>query len=139
MDFEKLKEYRNKQNAFARLLNIKVEEVSYGYAVSKMVCLPDVLNPIGSVHGGCIFTLADVTGGTAACSYGEAMTTADANIHYLNAGRNCKFLKSVATQIKHGKRLAVYRVDVFDDQEQLLAEGTFTYVSLGKKLPYLED
>lgn len=139
MDFEKLKEYRNRNNAFAMELNMEITEISKGYAETKMPCGPGIMNPIGSVHGGCIFTLADITGGAAASSYGEAVTTANADIHYLRPGIKCGILKGVARELKHGKRMMVYQVEILDDNDQVLAECIFTYVPIGKKAYYLDD
>ena len=70
MDFEKLKEYRNRQNAFANFIGLAITEIRPGAAVTEMEITENHMNPIGSVHGGCLATMADVTGGAAASSYG---------------------------------------------------------------------
>lgn len=44
------------------------------------------MNPIGTVHGGCLFTLADAVCGIAASSLGGICTTVNSNIQFLNAG-----------------------------------------------------
>ena len=42
-----------------RLLGIKLEEVSGGYAKVSIELRPDFLNFVGTAHGGIIMTLAD--------------------------------------------------------------------------------
>ena len=90
MDYEKLRELRNKQNRFGDLAGVRIVEIREGYARTELEVKPEFLNPIGSVHGGCLFTMADITGGSAAVSHGEQVTTADADIRYLRPGINVK-------------------------------------------------
>ena len=56
MDFEKLKSFRNINNNFAKLLGIELTELSDGYAKATMKVTTEFLNPIGSLHGGCLYT-----------------------------------------------------------------------------------
>ena len=62
------------------------------------------------------------------------MTTVDADIRYLRAGIGIKEAVAEAKEIKKGKKLLVYRVDITDEKGTLLTAGTFTYMSLGKKI-----
>lgn len=134
MDYEKLKTYRNKTNAFANLIGMEVTEIRSGYASAQMPIHPNLLNPINSVHGGCLFTIADVVGGAAACSYGYNVTTLDSSFHYLRAGLNTRMLFAETKELKKGKRALVYDVSVYDQDRVLLAEGIFTYMSLGTEI-----
>ena len=63
MDYEKLCRIRNEQNAFGNLVGVKIVEIREGYARAELEVTPELSNPIGSLHGGCLFTMADVTGG----------------------------------------------------------------------------
>lgn len=130
MDYKKLTELRNKTNPFAGYLNIKITNISEGAATAEMPITENCLNPGGSVHGGCLYTLADVAGGSAASSCGRQIVTADSSFYFLKAGLNTKHLTGKAREIKRGKRLMIYDVTIYDDQNQLLAEGTFTYAPL---------
>ena len=91
MDFEKLKSFRNINNNFAKLLGIELTELSDGYAKATMKVTKEFLNPIGSLHGGCLYTIADIVGGAAASSYGIHVTTIDGNFHYLRARLPSKY------------------------------------------------
>lgn len=117
-----------------KALGIHIIEAKNGYAKAKMEISETHSNPIGSIHGGCLFTLADVTGGTAACTHGNRVTTVDANIHYLRAGMNTSCLYGEARELKCGKNIMVYEVSLTDQDNLLLADGIFTYMSLGKTL-----
>ena len=63
MDYEKLRELRNEQNVFGDLAGVRIVEIREGYARTELEVRPELLNPIGSLHGGCLFTMADITGG----------------------------------------------------------------------------
>lgn len=128
---------RNADNHFAKMLGISVVEMRHGFAKAEMRITKEAKNPIGSVHGGCLFTLADVVCGAAASSYGMQVTTLDSSFHFLRAGLDdCRELFATAQSVKHGKRVTVLEAKVTDQTGRVLCTGTFTYMSLGKKLPY---
>lgn len=134
MDFEKLKNFRNSQNEFGKTLGITITEIQTGRAEVVMEISEKMLNPIGSVHGGCLFTIADTACGAAASSYGYHITTMDSSFYYLRAGLGTRQLKATAEVIKHGKRTTVVRVFVADQDAVVLAEGLFTFMSLGREI-----
>lgn len=134
MDYQKLLEWRNQDNAFSKILGLQITEISKGYAKAVIPVTKDHLNPIGSVHGGCLFTLLDAVGSAAASSHGFHVTTVDATIHYLRAGLNTTHLIASTREIKCGKRIMVYDISVTDQDEKVLSEGIFTYMSLGKEI-----
>ena len=132
MNYEKIIQYRNETNAFANLIGLKITEMDKGYCKTYMPINGDGFNPIDSVHGGAIFTVGDVTGGGAASSYGYQVTTVSASINYLRAGLDTTELVGKAREIKAGKRLMTYDVEIMDQHGTILAEGIFSYMSLGK-------
>ena len=134
MDYKKIIETRNASNAFANMIGLKITDISEGFATSHMDINENFINPINSVHGGVLFTIADVTGGAAAASHGYQITTVDSSFHYLRAGLDTSSLTASAREIKHGKKISVYDVSVYDQDNILLAEGIFTYMSLGKPI-----
>lgn len=134
MDYQKLLEWRNRGNAFSKILDLKITEISEGYAKAEIPVTKNHLNPIGSVHGGCLFTLMDAVGSAAASSHGFHVTTLDASIHYLRAGLNTTHLTAATREIKCGKKTMVYDISVEDQDGRVLSEGIFTYMSLGKEI-----
>ena len=131
MDFEKIIEKRNEANVFAKKLGNRLTELSLGYAVAEADVDETSLNPQQVVHGGLLYTLADVAGGGASCTHGYYVATANANFHYLRAGINTKKLIATATEVKAGHTIMVYEIDVKDQDGNELAKGLFTFVSLG--------
>jgi acyl-CoA thioesterase len=134
MDFDKMKTLRNRNYESKVLFNIITDEIKEGYAKGRLIVKPEHMNPVGSVHGGCIFFLADTIGGTAAISHGTYITTISGNISYLNPAINTSVLTAVAREVKWGKNIIVCDVEVFDEKERMIAKGTFSYFNLNKPL-----
>mgnify|MGYP001623040509 CR=1 FL=1 len=134
MDYIKLRDYRNSQNAFANYIGLSITEIRPGSASTKMPVTGHHMNPIGSVHGGCLSTMADVTGGAAASSYGWQVTTLDCDLHYLRPGLDVSCLYGEARELKRGKRVLVYEVSVRDQRGTVLAEGIYSYMALQKRI-----
>lgn len=134
MDFKKLAEKRIESNPFAKLTGCVVTDISLGKAIVEHQVVKDSMNPSGSVHGGLMFTMADIAAGSAASSYGEVCTTVNSTFDYLRPALNSEKIIATAEEIKHGKRFMVFRVEVTDQDGLLLSCGTFVFTSLGKKI-----
>lgn len=116
---------------FARLLGIQVLELWPGGAKVAMD-ITDKRNPLGNVHGGAVFSLADHAFGLAANSGGIQEVALSAQITYISpsTGR----LVAVAERISENKHGSVVSVRVWDG-ERLVAtfEGIGIRVAQGKK------
>ena len=132
--FDEIIKYRNTHNKFAAFLGIVTTEISFGAAKGEMEVREEFVNPIHSVHGGCLFSLADTIGGAAAASHGMRMTTASGDFHYLSPAMGTKMLYAAAKVIKDGKKICVCDVEISDDSGKLVAKGVFSYFNLGVSL-----
>ena len=130
LNFQEIMEVRNQTNAFARSIGLGLTFLEEGHAVTEMEITENQLNPIGSVHGGCLYTAADVAAGGAAISFGDVVTTVDSSFRYLRPGLNTTRIKADAVAVKHGKRLTVIQVNVFNQNDTLLCSGTFSFMSV---------
>jgi len=131
MTCEELRVYRNEHNPFAKYLGIHTTILEVGYAKGELVLKEEFHNINGTVHGGCIFTLMDTIASAAAVSHGSRMVTLSGDVNYLNPATGTSKLICEAREIKYGKKVSVYLVEVFDDKEKLLATGTFSHYNLG--------
>ena len=130
LNFQEIMEVRNQTNAFARSIGLGLTFLEEGHAVTEMDITENQINPIGSVHGGCLYTAADVAAGGAAISFGDVVTTVDSSFRYLRPGLNTTRIKADAVAVKHGKRLTVVQVNVFNQDGTLLCIGTFSFMSV---------
>lgn len=116
---------------FSQSLGIEIISIENGKGVAKLKIKDEFYNPIDSIHGGVLFTLADVITGDLANSYGKVATTLSSNFNYLSpALRPTVELTAIATEIKRGKTISVIEVEVKDEQDKKIAYGTFTYYVL---------
>ena len=134
VSFKKRAEYINNLEGFAKDIGIKIVSISKGYAKAEININENHLNPGNAVHGGCIFALADTVGGVAAWSRGNYVATTSGNIAYLNPALETKKLIGIAKEIKFGKNILVYDIEVWDDKDRLIAKVTNSYYNLGDKL-----
>jgi len=134
IDFHKLVQYRNERNPFSVDAGVEIIEIKEGYAKAVLRVDERKVNPIGSVHGGCLFTLADTTAGSAATSHGVWMTTLDADIHFMRPALHQKTLYAEANEIKRGANISLYSVSITDEEGAELVRATFTFASLHKPI-----
>lgn len=134
MDYQKLKDTRNTQNPFSNRLGIWVEEIQEGYArVTKSVG-PDDLNPVEVPHGGVYFSMADTACGSAMASHGYYAVTVNASYNFLRSGKPGDVLTAEAREVKPGRTLSVFDVQISNQDGVLLGTGTFTFFRLDKKI-----
>lgn len=134
VEFHKLMDFRNNFPGFTREMGMKVTDISDGYARVEMEIDARSANPIGSVHGGVIYALADTAGGVAATSKGSFVTTVTGDINYLNPAIGVTKLVATTREVKVGKNILVYDVSITDEKENSIAEARMTFYSLHKEV-----
>lgn len=112
---------------FIQLLDMKITELSEGYCKGEMPLRPEIMNPLGTVHGGCTFALADTIGGCAALTHGNGVVTVDSSIHYLAPACDTEKLTAEAKEIKYGSTIAVYEVNVYKTDGTIVATSMQSY------------
>lgn len=112
---------------FRIAVGVRFLEREIGYAKAEMDILPWHLNPLGIIHGGCLFTLADTTSGASALGRGGRVSTVNGSINYLKAGKNTTKIVAEAHEIKYGRTLSVCEAKIFNDKGELLATTSMTF------------
>lgn len=130
--YQEIFDIRAKYNNFSNKMGLKTVEIEEGYAKTELDLTADHFNLVNSVHGGCLFTMADTTGGTAAYSYGGTFVTINASFNFLRPAltTNSKKLICEARSIKHGKNISVSHVEIRNEKDTVIADGIFTYHSI---------
>ncbi len=126
-------------DGFAREIGIELMEAKDGHAKMKIDINEKHRNPIGSVHGGCLFSLADTVAGVALSTTGVGCTTLSAHTTYIKAAmmNKSRVLYGEAMPIRIGRKIAVYQVDITDDLGQEISRMTFEYFIMSQ-LPETE-
>ena len=108
------------KDQFARHCGIELTQITPGHATARMPIAPHHLNGLGMVHGGAIFTLADLVFAAACNSRGYAAVAVNVSISYLKAAASGT-LHAEATEISAEGRLGSYTIRITDDAGDLIA------------------
>jgi acyl-CoA thioesterase len=103
-----------KRDKFAVHAGIELEDISPGWARVKCDVQEHHLNGVKCVHGGMLFTLADMAFAAAANSHGRLAVALNATISFVKPARG-KTLTAEAREVSRSGRHAVYEVRVFDE------------------------
>ena len=91
-----------------------------GYCKARMQVEDKHLNSVDVVHGGALFTLADLAFAVASNSHGQVALAINAHITYLQAVR-AGVLYAVATEVEKPRKLGAYEVTVSDAEGKIIA------------------
>ena len=112
----------------ASLLGFRPVEVEPGYVVFEVTPDESVYNPIGTVHGGLVCTLADTVEACAVHSTldaGFAYTSIDLNVSYTRpVTRDSGTLRATGSVVKPGRRVAFSRAEIADASGKVVATAT---------------
>lgn len=124
--YDKMKEVL-KRNEYVQILGIEILELEKGYCLGRMKKSRQILNPYETMHGGSLYSLADIVAGTAACTYGHYVTTVNGSMNFLLPAKDTEYIQCEAKAVRQGKHLAVYDVVLSDDAGKELENGSFTF------------
>ena len=86
-------------------------------------------NPHGTVHGGCLYTLADTVAGCAVAASGtKPCVTANSSMEFLRPATGSKIFCSARPK-KLGRMLNVMTVELTGENGKIVATGTFTFAT----------
>ena len=117
---------------YAGYSGVIINDVEKDFATGSLKVKDEVLNPMGIVHGGAIFTLLDTVAGTLARfrSGSERLcVTSCSDIHYLKAIKEGT-IHARAQILKEGKSTGIVTVKATDDDNNTCAFSTFEFFYL---------
>ncbi|MCW5588209.1 MAG: thioesterase family protein [Legionellales bacterium] len=130
---------------FSRFLNLKIDDISHERALVSLAKQPQFIgNHIqGILHGGVISSVLDTVGGVIAMynlysrvedlSFEQQAAklakvgTIDIRVDYLRPGRGERF-HATAAILRGGNKVAVTKMEFYNETQELLACGTGTYL-----------
>ena len=109
-----------KRDQFAAYCGIELLDVREGYARVKMEIKDHHLNGIGIVHGGVLFTVADLAFAAASNSHGTVAVSINAHISNVkSSSAGTIYAEARETSLSH--KIATYTVEIKNDGGDLLA------------------
>lgn len=139
MDERSIEAFRSQvaQEPYARKLGMEPLEVKEGYARVQMRADPELANIFGMCHGGAIFSLMDEAFQVACNSHGTLAVALHVGISYHAPPRMGSRLVAEAYEVHRSRRTGHYRIEVRDEQGQLIASCQALAFRKGSPLPFL--
>lgn len=115
-----------KRDPYAKLLNMRLVDWKKGYAKTAITLTEDLLNFHHAANGGLLFSLADYAFAVASNSHGQVAVGINTHMAFTNAGKVGEELICIAEEVNKGGRLAVYQMEIRNQEGELKArmEGT---------------
>ncbi|EQB39571.1 hypothetical protein M947_06150 [Sulfurimonas hongkongensis] len=126
----KIREFFEKQDRFAKLLGFHIESIEEGSATVSTTIKEEHLNGADVVHGGFLFSLADFAFAIASNSKNNLSLGINANINFQKA-KSCGKLFAKAKELSDGKKIATYEVRISDEGDNTIATFTGTVYRKG--------
>jgi len=119
MDYERFIEYFNHNDFFSVNNGMKILKMDEGYAEAELDYNAGHKNFMGTLHGGALATLADITAGISIISFGKMCVTLNANINYVKPAKQGK-IKAVAKAVNHSRQIGSTEVRIYDEDNTLV-------------------
>ena len=115
---------------FTEYSGIELLEVTEGYAYGCVQIQEHHKNPSGAIHGGLIFCLGDVIGGTACRSIGALPVTVSSSISYMRPILGDQVIYARANIVKQGKTTIFVEIRILNEQKEEAAMLQATYYNI---------
>ena len=133
MDYQKFIRYFNEHDEYSKNSGCRLTRIGDGFAEAEIDFSPGRTNFMGTLHGGALFTIADIVAGTALLSHGSLCVTLNSSINYIrpvSAGK----LRAVARETHCGTKIGVCDVTIFNEKNHVVCTCTSTMYLTGKPL-----
>ncbi len=117
---------------FSQWLGIEVMEIRPGYCLLRMRVREEMCNGFSIAHGGISFSLADSALAFAANGHGEQAVSISTAIDHLEKVEPGDILMAEAVELHTSRKLARYRVEIFDEAGAMKAIFRGTVYRTGK-------
>ena len=108
---------RAKNDPYANFLGVRIDKIERGYALCSIVIREEMISFLGQVHGGLIFSLADVAFSVAANGDHQPSYALDVSGSFLKTAVVGDKVVAEATLIHATKRTGLYRMEIFKNQK----------------------
>ena len=109
-----------RKDAFAAFVGIELIEAENGWAFARLPLRDHHLNGLGMVHGGAVFTLADLAFAAACNSHGRVAVAIHCSISYIKAAQG-DVLQAEAQEVSAGPKIGTYSIRITDGAGEIVA------------------
>lgn len=126
------------KDAFSQWMGLRNISVGLGHCKFEYVIIPEMLNGLGTVHGGILFSAADSALAFAANSHDILSVALEVAISFTTAARLGDILTVVADEVYAGRRTAVYDIKTHNQNGALVCIFKGTVYRTDKQIKPLE-
>ena len=134
----------NKPNAFAQQLiqgdttirenfGIEVLSADAGHSELALVVTDAWVNAAGFTHGSVAYAMMDSACAYACASLDVLGLTTSGNVTYVRGSQAGVRLRATAKVVSQSRRVMTFTTEVVDDQQRLLAHGSFVFQLVEKR------
>lgn len=134
--FRQIMDSVNQKNRFLEGSGLKIVQIEQDETLACMDAGPNDLNIYGMVHGGALFSLADMAAGVCALTRTQNVVTLSSSINFVKAAKPGR-IYAKAKAVHAGRSTGVYEVSIYGADEILCAKATFTMYFFGKERPHV--
>jgi acyl-CoA thioesterase len=121
IDAKRVVEHMMANDMFSKWLGISVIEIKDGYSKIKMTVRPEMINGLGTVHGGIAFSFAD-SAFAFACNNRNILSVAlDTSINFIKPIFVGDTLIGEAKEIHNGRSTGLYHITITNQNENIVA------------------
>ena len=130
-------DYMMEKDYFSQFLGIKVIDIKENYSLIEMTITKQMLNGLGTVHGGVTFAFADSAFAFSSNNSGDAAVALSVTINFTKAGREGDVFRAESKLVNNTRKTAIYDINVTNQNDELVAKFVGTVYRIGKKVTEL--
>lgn len=138
MNAKETAEYMLRKDFFSQWLGIEFIEIKDNYCLIKMPVKPEMINGLGTVHGGVTFAFADSALAFSSNNSGDAAVALNCYINFTKAAKNGDVLTAESIQLTDTRKTAVYDITIKNQNDEVVAGFRGTVYKIGKKVTELK-
>ena len=125
------------KDRFSQWLGIELSDIKENYCLLKMPVKPEMINGLGTVHGGVTFAFADSALAFSSNNTGDAAVALNCYINFTKAARDGDILTAESVLLTDTRKTAVYDITVKNQNDEVVAGFRGTVYKVGKRVTEL--
>lgn len=130
-------DYIFSKDQFSQWLGIELLDIKDNYCLIKMPIKSEMINGLGTVHGGVTFAFADSALAFSSNNNGDAAVALNCFISFSKAVREGDILVAESVLLTDTRKTAVYDITITNQDDEVVAGFRGTVYKIGKKVTEL--
>ncbi|SIT95682.1 acyl-CoA thioesterase [Epilithonimonas bovis DSM 19482] len=130
-------DYIFSKDQFSQWLGIELLDIKDNYCLIKMPIKSEMINGLGTVHGGVTFAFADSALAFSSNNNGDAAVALNCFISFSKAVREGDILVAESVLLTDTRKTAVYDIIITNQDDEVVAGFRGTVYKIGKKVTEL--